>query len=117
MTVEDVGLRVDREVDPAGAVLIRLDGELDLRSAPHLRAAMVEVFADHPPDGTPEVVIDLSGLSYADSAGLSMLVAAHKRADGGGGAVRLRSPSRSLRRLLEISGLDQLFVIDEAGEA
>jgi anti-anti-sigma factor len=113
MSLDDVGLRVERLLDPDGAVVLRLDGELDLRSAPHLRAVIVEVFSDT--RGTaPTLVIDLAALTYADSAGLSMLVATHKRARADGGTFRLRAPRSDLRRLLEVSALDQLFEIEDA---
>lgn len=114
MTVQDddLGLVIEREVVGDGNALLRLVGELDLRSAPHLRAAIVEVLGDRPAVGEPQLVVDLEGLSYADSAGLSMLVAAHKRLASDGGELLLRAPGANVARLLEVSGLDAVLRID-----
>lgn len=116
MTVQDddLGLVIEREVAGDGNALLRLVGELDLRSAPHLRAAIVEVLGDRPAVGEPQLVVDLQGLIYADSAGLSMLVAAHKRLASDGGELLLRSPGANVARLLEVSGLDTVLRIDSA---
>lgn len=113
---EELGLEIEREVEDDGNALLRLVGELDLRSAPHLRAAIVEVLGDRPAVGEPHLVVDLQGLSYADSAGLSMLVAAHKRLANDGGELLLRSPGPNVARLLEVSGLDTVLRIERSPE-
>lgn len=112
MNGDDVGLEIRCSTEGGGA-LLHLAGELDLRSAPHLRAAIVDVLGEAPVATPRTLVVDLSRLTYADSAGLSMLVAAYKRAASQGGSVRLRSPRPTLRRLLRVSGLDTIFDIEE----
>ena len=63
-------------------------------------------------DGT-DLVLDLSQLGFVDSSGLRVLISAqHQLADHGGTLV-LRSPSETVRRLLEITGLvDHITISD-----
>jgi anti-sigma B factor antagonist len=94
---------------------VELAGELDLLSAPQLREMLVEIFTVDLPR---RLVLDLSDLIYLDSTGLSVFVTAHKRASASGIAFCLANPNASVRRLLKITALDQIFVIvDEAGPA
>lgn len=91
---------------------VELTGELDLLSAPQLREILVEIFTEDQPG---RIVLDLSDLIYLDSTGLSVFVTAHKRANASGIAFCLANPNASVRRLLQITALDQIFVIvDEA---
>src|ERR1700735_135190 len=80
--------------------LVSLSGELDLSSAPALRELLAGAFED---DGPPRIVLDLSGLIYLDSTGLSIFVSAHKRATASGIAFCLANPNPSVRRLFKIT--------------
>ena len=86
-------------------VVIALAGELDLHSSELLAAP-----SPTRSDGAPQSIdIDADGLSFADSAGLRALLSAREAAEQHG--VRLRScgpPPRS-GRLLEMTGLRELF--------
>lgn len=94
-------LSVTTDVD--GTLL--LDGELDAHSAPELGAAF-----DARSDGE-QVVADLSELTFMDSSGLRIIISTHKRLGDGGGSLTLRNPTRSVQRLLSVSGLDGHFTI------
>jgi anti-sigma B factor antagonist len=92
---------------------VELSGELDLSSAPLLREALVTTFTEDRPG---RLVLDLSNLIYLDSTGLSVFVTTHKRAAADGIEFCLANPNGSVRRLLQITALDQVFVIvDEDG--
>ena len=87
--------RLELTVGPDGALL--LDGEIDTYTAPGLAARLA---AD------PDVdVVDLAGVSFIDSSGLRVLVQIHQTRAAAGDTLTLRSPSASVQRLLEISGL------------
>ena len=58
-----------------------------------------------------ELTIDLSAMSFIDSTGLGVLVGVLKRAREAGGELRLRGPSRSARKVLEISGLSRIVTV------
>ena len=88
------------------AGVVQAVGELDANSAERLRAALDEVFAG----GHPAVVIDLEGISFIDSSGLSVLIAAYKQASERDARLSLRSPSAAVTRLLEMTGQTERFL-------
>ena len=85
---------------------VRLLGELDMATADRLREALVRLG-----DGTELVTVDLSELTFIDSTGLSVLISALKRVRQQGGDMALRSPSPGTRKVLEITGLTEVFAI------
>ena len=86
---------------PGGAVVLTVRGHLDLDSAAVLTTTLDRVL-DRP---QPRIVVDLSGVEFCDSTGLSAFVVGHRRAGNAGGWVRLAAPSAWLRRLLDTVGL------------
>lgn len=94
------------EGDPVVSVV----GDVDLVTAGVLRQALAEAL-----EVSPRLVVDVGRVTFIDSSGLSALADAHRKACDEGGAVRLRSPSPMLKRLLEITRLDTLLLtVDEA---
>jgi anti-sigma B factor antagonist len=87
-----------------GVHVVALRGELDIVSAYDLALAMVEVAGS-------TVVVDLSGLTFIDSSGISALVMAKNRilADGKG-RLLLTNPEGIVRAALEIVGLSSWIV-------
>ena len=88
-------LKTRRNEDSAA---IALSGQLDLASAEELDALIRAA------EGTnvDQIVVNLSGVSFIDSAGLNVLLSAKKRSDG-----RLRyipSNHDAVTRLLELTG-------------
>ncbi|AGL17332.1 STAS domain-containing protein [Actinoplanes sp. N902-109] len=93
--------------NPDDTVVVTVRGNLDLDSAPVLRTTLGQVL-DRP---VPRIVVDLSGVEFCDSTGLSSFVVAHNRARAAGGWVRLASPSGWLRELLDTVGLSPALAI------
>lgn len=92
----DITLRLEHR----DALVIVLDGDLDIDSARSVDAyteAAIE-------SAIRNVVLDLSQVSFIDCQGLNALLRAHRLAGSVGGRLSLRSPSRSVRFLLEVSG-------------
>ena len=87
-----------REGDVA---VLTLAGELD----PHTAPALAEELDDAIGGGATTVVLQLAELSFIDSSGLRVVISAHRRLDEAGGRLVLRTPSDTVRRLLEITGL------------
>ena len=89
--------------------VVTVDGEIDLDNASDLSevalAAMQEI--------GPSVVLDLSGVTFMDSTGLKVLLAVHKRAELAGGRLVLAGPTRSVNRVVGITGFDQMFTVCE----
>ena len=97
--------------EPAPSARVTVSGEVDSSSAPLLREQLDTLF-----DGAlSELTIDLSAVTFLDSAGLCVLAAAHRRA---GSDVRLRvlASSRAVIRPLQITGLWQLLHAEQVGE-
>jgi anti-sigma B factor antagonist len=86
---------------PDDAVVVVVRGNLDIDSASMLTTAVDQVLAVP----VPRVVIDLSGVEFCDSTGLSAFVVGHTRAVAQGGWLRLAAPNEFLAQLLETVGL------------
>jgi anti-anti-sigma factor len=81
-----------------GDVTLTVSGELDLSTSPALRASL-----ETHRRGGASVVLDLSSVSYMDSSGLNVLIAAIRQSDGA--KLRVRSNvSDTVVALLEITG-------------
>ena len=87
--------------------LVLLAGELDASTAGQLYEQLAELTRD----GVVHVDLDLSGLEFMDSTGLSVVVAEHKRTNASGGELMILSPQSQVRRLLEITGLTGILQI------
>ncbi len=86
---------------------VRLLGELDMSTAPRLREELTRVTSE----GARHVTVDLRDLVFIDSTGLSVLITGLKRLRQDGGDMALRSPTAGTRRVLEITGLTEVFSI------
>ena len=89
------------EISPlTGVAGLRLDGELDLATAPLLKEALVDLGSER------DVHLDLALLTFLDSAGMHAIVALARSLDGNRSVV-LVNPSTAVRRCLEITGIDK----------
>jgi anti-sigma B factor antagonist len=86
-----------------GTVLVQALGEMDLATSPVLAAELGEVL--RPPFPT-RLGVDLSGVTFISSSGLSVLVELHRLAQVCGTDMRLVKMSRPVRRALDLNGLD-----------
>ena len=102
--------RIDvRAATSADGALITVSGEIDSTTAPGLRTCLLEVL-DRP--GTLTVEVDLTGVTFLDSAGLSALANAHRAAEAGGRSLRMRvGDTRAVVRPLQITGLSDVFTV------
>ncbi len=98
---------VDTRVDGARIVMV-LQGEIDAYTAPRLEEAvraLGDVAGRH-------LVVDLAGVGFIDSTGLSTLVTGLRGVRDAGGVVSLREVSRQLAKLFEITGITRLFPLE-----
>jgi anti-sigma B factor antagonist len=86
-------------------VLVTVPSEVDVFTAPGLRAALIEAVASD----RPGLVVDLSEVTFMDSSGLGVLVGGLKRATAGGIWMRLVCPHERILRLFAITGLTKVF--------
>ena len=87
-----------------------VEGELDAGTAPRLGAALHSLLDQ----GATKITIDCSGLGFLDSQGLGVLVAASRRLRDAGGALHLRGAGTQICRVLRLTRLDQVFVLEDA---
>lgn len=80
---------------------LALSGELDLQTAPDLEAAVLGLCSD----GASEVVLDLSGLEFVDSAGLRALIAVREVCDEHDCTFMLIHPRDQVERLFRLTGV------------
>lgn len=84
-----------------GLWVIAAHGDLDLNSLPPLTDALTEASASH-----STVVLDASGITFADSSFLNLMLRVHRST-----ALRVAAPQAQLLRLLEITGGDKVLDI------
>jgi anti-anti-sigma factor len=81
--------------------ILAVDGDMDLQALP--------IVADRVGADATRVVFELHGVTFMDARGLGTIVDIQRRALEAGGCVRLVSPSRSVRRVLTLTGCDSIF--------
>ncbi|MBC7375098.1 MAG: STAS domain-containing protein [Frankiales bacterium] len=96
------------------AAVVALSGELDAHTAAQLRTLLAEQLLA----GPGNLVLDLSALSFIDSAGLATLIAADKGTRRAGMKLVLAAPAPAVRKVLKITGIDGVLAtkdtVDEA---
>jgi len=90
--------------------IARVSGELDLATVPLLTVALAEV-----DDG--DIELDCSGLSFIDATGLRAFQIAHEACARRGCKLVLVDPSPALSRLVQMVGLESVFLFREAEAA
>ncbi|TML93537.1 MAG: STAS domain-containing protein [Actinobacteria bacterium] len=102
---------VNAEIDipphdpPSGAIVCRLEGELVAASAAQTREAMTSLLSED------QVVLDLSGTWFIDSAGLGALIGGVRRIREHGGRVVVSSCRPGVERLLRMVGFDRVVPV------
>jgi len=85
-----------------------VSGELDIAAGDALRIRVEAACRD-----CDRLAIDLSGIEYIDSTGLSQLVWAHSEARVRGWAVSFVRPSEHVRLYIERTGLHQVLPVED----
>ena len=83
-----------------------ITGRLDTTTAPQVESRMRESS-----QGYNVLVLDLSGVEYISSAGLRVVLIAHKLMAGTGGRMVVRNPSDFCRQVFEATGMDGVLSI------
>ena len=95
-----------------GAVVVALEGDVDLSTSPEARRVLLDAVRK----GRP-VIVDLAGVTYIDSSGVASLVESLQSARKAGCEFALAAVSEPARRVLELARLDKVFTIHETREA
>ena len=92
-----------------GGVFVTLFGELDTASAPVLRDCLAHLVSE----GATYLEVDVSGLVFIDSTGLTVLMEQWHRLQALGGSLALLSPAPAILRMLDVTGLAPLLLKSE----
>lgn len=92
-----------------GSHLIATRGEVDLFTAPELKARIGELVEG----GALRLVLDLTETTFIDSTTLGVLIGAVKRLRPRGGRLVIVNTDAGIGRTFAITGLDQIFTIVE----
>ena len=86
---------------------LEIQGRLDGYWADHL----AQSFDDAIREGTRNLKVNLSGVSYLSSAGIRVLVRAHKQLGAIQGSFLVSAPSEAVRSILQLTGLMDLLIL------
>jgi anti-anti-sigma factor len=95
-----------------GHLVVALRGELDVTGAADAEAAITALVTRG-----QYLVIDMSALDFLDCSALGALLRAQALARRGGGDVVLAAPQPLVRRLLALTGNDEVFWVQASVEA
>jgi anti-sigma B factor antagonist len=99
---EAVAPEFDVSVERLSATaVVRVSGELDIATVPALADVLRGL--EQPCD---RVVVDLSGLTFIDSTGLTLAVTEHHRAANDGFELVLAGATENVLKVLRLTGLD-----------
>lgn len=107
-------LAVDVQRD-GETVHVRLEGELDITSSPLLQAVVDQSLAARREPRCTRLVVDMSGVSFADASGLSPLLLARAQLGRRGGRVELRHCRRAVLRLIRLLDLVDMLELEDVG--
>jgi anti-anti-sigma factor len=92
-----------------GAPALAIHGEVDVATAPTLTARLEETILDS--EGA--VVLDLSDVGFLDSSGIAALLRARGVLGRADRSLILVCPAGPVRRVLALTGIEELFVLTE----
>jgi stage II sporulation protein AA (anti-sigma F factor antagonist) len=87
--------------------VIAAAGEIDLTNAESLRDALLSALNT----GAPGLIVDLTATTFLDSAGVTALVRASRRASASDAALALAVTAPAVLRVLNLVGIDQLIPV------
>ena len=99
--------RDDVRAGSTAVVVLRVRGYLDAHTSPRFEEVLGQVAAE----GCAEIVVDCSQLDYISSAGLGLLIDAHRSARARQGQVRVASMSVAIAQIFDILGFSKVIPV------
>ena len=93
-------------IDCGNALVAVMSGEIDQRSAAYLRS---KIDVEFELSGKKYLVLDLTEVSFMDSAGIGLIVGRWKNAVALGGGAAVAGCGPRLRKILELGGVTKLM--------
>jgi anti-sigma B factor antagonist len=103
-------IRTDLAAD--GTVTVTVRGEIDFSNCDEVAQAMRDAIAHWSP---PVLRVDLKDATFIDSTGLGALIEGYRSAVDAESSFVVVNPTDSFRRVLTVTGLCDLFGLDDRG--
>lgn len=87
-------INVERDFE---SITLGISGRLDTTTAPNLENAINDL-----PDDTKKIIFDMKELEYISSAGIRVILKAHKKMNG---AIKITSANEIVKEVFEMTGL------------
>ena len=107
----DLDILIDR-FDEDSVVVVRCVGSIDGHTFEKLDDSLINLLAS----GERYIIVDMSRVPYVSSAGIGVLVGAHREAEKAAGGLALINLSPDVRELFRSTKLDALFTIADVKE-
>ncbi len=104
----DVGI----DEHDGGLSVVSVRGEVDLHTAPKVEYAIAKAGGN----GASAVVVDMSGIAFMDSTGLSTFMRAKDTLAEREVSLRLAALSQAVERIFSVTGFDEYFQVFETRE-
>jgi anti-sigma B factor antagonist len=101
----------EESLDPSGVVLT-IEGELDIATAPELRTRLNAAIDA----GLSRLVVDLRPLSFLDSVAMATLLQARRRLGESGRMAVVAAADSYVRLIFEVAGMPQCIDVFETRE-
>ena len=88
------------------ALTLALEGRLDTTTAPQLEAELKASL-----NGAESLILDFSKLDYISSAGLRVLLSAHKQMAGKSG-MKIRNANEIVQEVFDVTGFADILTIE-----
>ena len=98
-------LNIEKKIDGEHAV-VALEGRLDTVTAPELEKELADCL-----EGKTELVMDFAKLEYISSAGLRVLLSAHKKLSKTG-SFKITNVNETIMEIFEVSGFSDILTIE-----
>ncbi len=96
-----------------GGTIVAISGEVDVCTEAPLQQALLRIIREC----SARLMLDLSGVSFMDCAGLRALLATRRRAELRGGCLRLIAASAAVRRIIELTGAQEALAMERSTTA
>ncbi len=100
MNVMEVSFKV-----ASNSLVVKIRGEIDAESAEELRR---RIDIEYDCTTVKDMLFDLSEVGFMDSSGIGLIIGRYKRVAALGGVVKLTGADKTVKRIIELSGLGRI---------
>lgn len=110
--LKEVYLRMEKRIERQ-TLLLRLDGDLDMKTAETLRSAIDSEIERR---GIRTVILNMEQVQFIDSSGLGVILGRYKKLIPLGGKLKITNVPPNIFKIMDLSGLPKIinFYADEA---